>query len=341
MSSLFREWAVSALVGVACSAPPSFIGPASNASADAGPSAMTACGDLATAQCAELEGCSSVLMQTRYGTLATCQVRLAATCATALVAPSTGNSAAQVEACAQAYPSWSCTDYLGNVNLPAACAQRAGGLATGNACAFAAQCATGFCAIPPNAACGACAPQPQLGDSCSNLSSCGQRLICLSGSQVCGTFGAAGAMCSNGAPCGAHLSCIGADAATGALGTCEASAELTGVACDPTLKKGPGCDYDDGLTCNGQTKKCAPLTISAGGGPCNSNNDQFAACAAGGTCSTSETGAMGTCMSGAADGHACTVGGEGPACLQPARCIVASDSSTSGTCEEDDGAACK
>jgi hypothetical protein len=331
-----RGWATLVLLGMACSTPPSNIGPATaDASGDSGPSPMKACTDLATAECSELESCSNVLMQTRFGSLSTCQTRLSVSCISALGAPSTGNTAHDAEACAQAYPSWSCSDYLANINLPAACAQPTGTLANGSACAFAAQCSTGFCAIPPNAPCGTCAPLPSLGDSCANLSSCGERLVCLPLSKVCGTFGELGAVCGKDTPCGAHLSCVGANNAKGTLGTCQASQGVAGAPCDPGLVKGPGCDYDGNLTCNSQSKTCDPLTVSGPGGGCDFQSGQFATCAAGGTCTTMEAGAAGTCVAAAADGQSCSPTGHGPTCLSPARCIVTSAGATTGTCQLD------
>jgi hypothetical protein len=341
MVTRYPGWTAFVLLAFACSTPPSFVGPGSDAGTDSGPSAMAACAALSTAECAKLEGCSSVLMETRYGSVAICQTRLDESCTTALAAPSTGNSAEQAAACAEAYPTWSCLDYLGNVNLPAACAQKPGSLPNGSACAFAAQCTTGFCALPPNAACGMCAPQPATGDSCLDLSTCGQRLLCFAASKVCGTLGASGGSCSSDAPCGPHLSCIGANDTKGVLGKCEASAGLAGAACDPTLVTGPGCDYDGDLTCNAKSKVCEPLTISPGGGPCGAVSDQFAACTASGTCSTSVVGATGICRAAAADGQGCTTAAGGPGCVPPARCIVTSSSSTNGTCQLDDSTACK
>jgi len=335
-------WATFVLLGVGCSTPPSFIGPLEpDASADAGPSAMTACANLAVAECAELETCSSVVMKLRYGTVTMCQARLTTSCARSLDAPSTGNTAKKVQACAEAYPTWACSDFLGNINLPAACAQPAGDVANGAACAFSAQCTTGFCAIAPHTACGTCGLPPKLGDSCASLSTCGQRLICLTSNRVCGTFGVLGAACSKDAPCGAHLSCVGADAAKGSPGTCQSSAGLAGAACDPTLVKGPGCDFDGGLVCNSLSKTCDTLAISAAGGACDFASHQIASCLASGACSTSEGGATGMCLSAAADGQTCSTTSAGPGCMPPARCVVTSDASTSGTCEDDGTTACK
>jgi hypothetical protein len=338
MINRYPVWATFVLLGIACSAPPSFQGTGGDGGTDSGPSTMTACTDVAMAECAALESCSSTIMQTKYGSVATCQTRMAESCMTALAAPSTGNSAAQTEACARSSPMWSCSNVLGNVSVSAACAQAMGGLASGASCAFPAQCTTGFCAIPLNTACGTCATPPKVGDSCANVPSCGQGLVCLPGSKVCGTNGAAGATCGAEAPCGAHLSCIGAK--KGGLGTCQASEASMGAACDPTLVTGPGCDYDRGLTCNGMSKTCEPLTISSAGGPCDSDNHQFATCSASGTCSTSEAGAIGTCRAAAQDGQPCSTTAGGPGCLPPARCIVTSGG-VSGTCQQDDSSTCK
>jgi hypothetical protein len=334
-------WVAFVFFGLGCSAPPSFIGPSQDAGAakDSSPSVSTACQDLSTAECAELDSCSHVLLQTRYGSTATCQSRLSESCEHSLGAPSTGNNPARAEACAQAYPTWSCVDYLGSLNIPAPCAQPTGTLAIGASCAFAAQCTTGFCAIAPHAACGTCATPPQAGDPCTDLSTCGAYLQCLP-SKVCGTLGAVFASCGKNAPCGPHLSCIGANAAT-STGTCHSSATVAGSACDPALTRGPGCDFDGALVCNGQSSSCEPLTISPAGGPCNVDDHQFAACAASGTCSTSDAGATGTCTTAAADGAACSTTGEGPGCLPPARCIATSSDPTSGICQDDGSTICK
>jgi hypothetical protein len=339
MNMQYPRWAAVVLLGVGCSAPPSFVGPADSGT-DVGPSSMTACTDLATAQCTKLENCSSVIMQIHYGTVATCEARNLQLCLNSLMAPSTGNTPEKTESCVQGYASWACTDYFNNVNEPAACAQPTGGLANGKACAFPAQCATGFCAIPTSAACGICAPAPTPGQSCSNLASCGQNLLCLSEAKVCTTYGAAGASCSTSSPCGAHLSCIGAEVLKGVAGKCEPSTPVIGGKCDPTFVTGPGCDYDGDLVCNSKTRLCEPITVSPQGGPCNSNDNQYSPCSASGACSTSEAGATGVCSAAVADGMTCSTTGKGPQCLLPARCIATSIGSTSGTCQIPN-AACK
>jgi hypothetical protein len=338
-----RGWAAYVLLGVGCSTPPSFLGPVSGDGGpprDASTSVASACADLAAAQCAELSACASVLLQTRYGSTSTCESRLSASCARSLAAPHTGATPSQTEACAQAYAAWSCADYLANVDLPAACAPPIGEEATGGACAFAAECKTGFCALPPSAACGVCASPPTSGEPCSELTSCGRGLVCLP-SRVCGTLGLMGAACTQGAPCGPHLSCVGANSTKHTPGTCKAAVTVAGGACDPTAATVAGCDFDEGLVCNGASKQCEALVISPPGGVCDVSNHQFATCVASGTCSTAEAGAVGSCIPAADDGAECSATGVGPACSPPARCIVPANGSASGTCQPDGVATCK
>src|SRR6202021_1004461 len=110
---------------------------------------------------------------------------------------------------------------------------------------------------------------------------------------------------------------------------------VAGSGCDPTGATAPGCDFDESLVCNGQSRQCEALVISPAGGACDVSNHQFTTCEASGTCSTAEAGATGTCIAAADDGAECSAAGVGPACLPPARCIVATDGSTSGTCQPD------
>jgi hypothetical protein len=308
---------------------------------DASPLITATCANVAMAECAKLETCSPLLMQTRYGSVSTCQTRLSATCANALDAPSTGNSPAQLDACLKVYGTWSCTDYIDNVNAPAACAQQKGKLASGAACAFPAQCETGFCAIRPHAVCGTCADAPKVGDSCADLTTCGEGLLCIASSKSCATLGTVGETCDADSPCGAHLSCIGANAAKATVGKCQTSVAKKGATCDPTNQTGPGCDFDAGFVCNSMSKECEPITVSPAGGPCDSDDHQFAVCSASGSCSASEAGALGTCTAAAVDGKACTTAAKGPGCLVPARCILTTDGGTTGTCQVEETPMCK
>jgi len=335
-------WVVVSCAAFACSSG----GTTSTSSVDGGSSsgssgddggattAAQACTDRATAYCARLQSCAPGRLQQDFGDLGTCQTRTAASCNAVLAIPGNGNTPAKVEACVQAYPGWACTDFLNTENIPTACVQATGAAATGAPCGAAGQCQSGFCSIAPGSLCGTCAAAPQAGDSCAQLTSCGQTLLCTTDTQTCVAWAAQGGACGKGAPCGAGLSCVGSNATQGVQGTCQTAVAQSGATCDPTQQTGPGCDRNQGLTCNTQSKQCATLSYNAGGGPCGTNdvNAQTALCADNGVC-TGATGSTtpGTCTAAAADGSACDLQ-NGPGCLQNSRC-VAGDAGTAGTCQ--------
>jgi hypothetical protein len=302
-----------------------------------GVSVQQACQDQSHARCTLLQSCSPERIQAQFGDEPTCEQRYTENCVTSLGAPSTGNSATITEGCSQAFASWACTDFLNDENIPPACAQVTGSIATGAACGFPGQCQSGFCAIAPDAACGVCDSPPAAGDSCAQLTTCGAGLVCTTDTFTCVVLAAQGASCGKGAPCGAGLSCVGANASKSIQGTCQTSVAQSGAACDPTGQTSAGCERNQLLTCNTQSKECAALTVAAGGQPCGTNdvNDQTALCSANGVCTGQGTGTPptpGTCTAAAADGAACdTV--NGPGCMLLSRCVVTSDAGTAGTCQ--------
>jgi hypothetical protein len=298
-----------------------------------------AAGDFAHARCTRLQSCSVTVLAIRYGDEATCEAREKQNSLNALAAPGNGNTPMHTEACAQAVASWSCGDFVDNVSPPLACQQQTGTVSNSQPCGFPGQCQSGFCAIVPGNACGACAAAPTAGASCAQLTTCGPGMLCTTDTQTCVVFGVSGAACGKGAPCGAGLSCVGANANTGVQGKCAASVMASGATCDPTQQTGPGCDRDGGLVCNSQSKQCASLTLSPGGQPCGDVSHQTALCSAGGTCSASSPGSAGTCTAAAADGAPCDLV-NGPACEGLARCIVASSGGTSGSCHPNDASMC-
>jgi hypothetical protein len=309
------------------------------AAVDAGITGDQACNDNAHYHCLELQMCSNENLVTQYGDEATCETRLAAACKASLSAPSTGNSAAHAEACAQAYRTEACTNYLDD-EPPAACQTAVGGLANGAACGMPGQCETGFCAIVPGSMCGACAPAPQAGDSCATLTTCGQFLACDTTVEQCSTFAAAGAACNRSQLCGDGLYCVGATSTQS--GVCQPAGERVGATCDPTGKSGPGCDRLAGLTCNSMSDQCATIQFVAAGAPCGTVGGQLVLCAGAGTCSAAigaDAAAGETCSSPANDGASCNLV-SGPFCLEPARCIVNGEGGTSGTCQLPSAADC-
>jgi hypothetical protein len=324
--------AIIAVLVAACS-------PASVGSPDAGPTADKACSDAAYARCSRLQSCSPTALQQRDGDVGTCQAITKSNCLANIAAPSTGASVAAQEACALALPGWSCGDYLLGQNPPPECQQATGSLATGAACAFPAQCQSGFCAIVPGAACGTCAATPGAGDSCAQLTSCGVGLTCNSFSPLCLAPPASMAPCAPGQSCTGGDACVGENATTGVSGTCQLAVESLGAACSSTTHE---CDFFAGLTCNTQSGQCVAAQIVGAGQACNyvASAGVTMFCGGGGRCLSATPGAPGTCSGASAVGGACDLTA-GPECIAPSRCVVGADAGTGGTCLIADGASCR
>jgi hypothetical protein len=301
-----------------------------------------ACADAAKARCQRNDACSAgMLVATVYGDEATCEARLKTVCLSGLAATGAGGTPATVEACAQAIPSTPCADWL-NDAPSAACLPQAGALANGAACGGSGQCASTFCGVGADAACGTCADAPKAGDPCTIAAQCGSRggLTCANG--ACVAYGAASASCDRGHPCGYGLACVGAK--SGASGTCQTAGASVGAACDPKSETAARCETVLGLVCDPATKKCVQQTVASAGGDCGAD----ARCGASGTCTatgadagSSDAGAAagGTCVAAIADGQPCDTA-SGPSCLAPARCVVSGDGGTAGACALSDPSTC-
>jgi hypothetical protein len=331
-----------------------------------------ACADQARARCQRLDSCTdNTWVTVHYGDEATCESRLAAQCVSSLGASGQGNSAPNVEACAQSLASVSCADLFDD-NPQGPCAAQTGQLANGAACGASGQCQSSYCAIPATATCGTCAAPPKAGDACATTGECGSRggLTCLSG--VCVALGAQGAACDKSTPCGFGLSCVGATKT--AQGTCQTAAGTVGAACDPRGQTAARCNGTLDLVCDPASKQCVQESVVAANQPCGAlGNGAYARCGASGVCEvsggggndagagdgggsdagggdagTSDGGAgdagppppqAGTCVPAAPDGASCDVA-NGPPCLPPARCVVSTDGGTAGTCVMPDATTC-
>lgn len=292
-----------------------------------GPTPQQACADLAAALCTQLATCASDAVPIRFGDEVTCKAREAASCANSLTAASTGATPNSVEGCAHAFPTVSCPDLINNT-LPAACQAQVGKVPVGGACAFNAQCGTQFCAVVRNTNCGVCAAQPNAGESCVDLSSCGPGLKCVNGNTICAAAGTtAGAACDKDNPCGAGFSCVGSKAAAMTMGTCQTAADTLGAACDPKRQTSAGCDQNAGLACDPTSKTCAALQLADVGAACD---NAVTVCTAGASCVIPTGANAGTCVAPPADGQPCDTA-SGPNCLNLSRCI-ASGTGTSGVC---------
>jgi hypothetical protein len=267
--------------------------------ADAGAAAAAACGSWASAFCTQLSTCSSLGLQAAFGDEATCAKRVAITCVGSLAAPGSGATVSSTNTCAAAIPSTSCASFLAS-DLGPSCAVAAGTVAANGACAFDAQCATKFCAIPPSTVCGTCQPPTTVGGSCSS------------------------GACSSGTFCDTKTSkCVVTSPADAGAVACDIQAQCDlahGVACDPVNNT---CDYT--------------LVVGSAGGACGLIGGAFSktvtVCPAAGTCpGLGAAMPSSTCVSATGDGQTCDAK-NGPGCLGPAVCV-------SGKCTVPDGAAC-
>lgn len=313
-----------------------------------GTSADQACGDLASARCAEIDKCGNGHGVTvKYGDTATCTSRLKNQCLTNLGAPSTGASPTTVEACAQAIPGEDCPTFLGN-DAPDPCVPPAGTVAIGGACGVSAQCASTYCLVPVGASCGTCAAVPAAGDSCTASRECGGRggLICSRISGQCVVGGKQNDTCDDTHPCSAELSCVrtrdddaGADAGISVTGTCQPSGATAGAACRTGSVNLPACDKNMYFTCDNKARQCVADSFAAAAAPCGDLDAGVTDCTGGALCATSGD-KTGTCLAPAADGTACD-SANGPTCLPPARCIgTATDGGVTGTCTLVDPSSC-
>jgi hypothetical protein len=332
--------------------------PATDSSTGDAASASQACADWARARCQLFDSCSNGLyVPIHWGDEATCEANSVALCMTDLAAQGTAASAASFEACANALPTESCANFLGE-NPIAACAPLAGSVATGAACLTSSQCQSTFCALAATSTCGVCASVPQAGASCGVDADCGGRnsLTCAEG--TCVALGAASASCSKTAPCGIGLNCVGEKKT--APGTCQPAASTVGATCDPNEATGAGCDATLELSCDPTTNMCVQNTVVPASATCGQVSGGIAKCSASGTCvvPTSDAGAedagaadagtadagtapiTGTCLAAAANGSACDTS-SGPSCVPPAKCVTVSDASTAGTCQAPSAANCQ
>jgi hypothetical protein len=288
------------------------------ADATVGPDALTAqlaCADEANARCALQASCSTDGIQRIYGDLATCVVRVTASCEAALAAPGTGATPALAEACAQALPAVPCLNFETEA-LPTACLPPAGALAAGSPCAFSGQCQSSFCNASGTSACGVCAAKTVAGDSCATTG-CSVGLFCDPSTTQCQPLGIAGTSCDAGHLCAPALYC---DLTSN---KCAASAAASAT-CDPARTTAPWCDTTQELYCDSGTSMC---TAANPGTTCSTfaNGAEALAtepvhCSAGAACIPTGTNpGPGTCVLPAADGAACDPAA-GPPCLEPAKC---------------------
>jgi hypothetical protein len=304
-----------------------------SACGSSGPSAQTACALRATDQCTELMMCSAAALNIVWGDLQTCETRETLACVNSLAAPKTAQTPDNQENCGKELATQACPAFLGGVTDPQDCLPPDGPGSNGTACSFAAECSSGFCAIPPYGLCGLCADQPAAGASCVDAG-CADTMKCVAATSECQVPVGSGGQCSTALPCGAGYACV-----PDAGGTCMARGTTTGAACDLDNKTAPNCDPDSGLTCDGTTKMCVAQPLVGGGEPCGLIDEVDTECSGGGICIRASGSATGTCSAPASDGSACdTV--NGPPCLLPAKCVTGGSAVTAGTCGQPGSMTC-
>jgi hypothetical protein len=285
-----------------------------DAAVEAGPSATQACDDFATAFCSQLSKCSPFALTVNYGDMATCQMRAAIPCPSALSANGTKMTPSDLEACVAAINMESCDEALDNPQ-PSACSI-AGTIAAGAACGSDWQCSTGFCQLTLGTLCGTCASRampgqtgPDGGPICAVDAQCAAMTVCSGGK--CVSPGATGATCGMGSPpCLRTLTCIG--------GKCATPLAL-GAACTAATD----CDGSKGLYCDPKTKTCVQTQTAMAMQACNINpmTATLIDCSAGSLCDGLNMQGQGTCHAPAADNSTC---GPGIGCLSPAVCLKSS-----------------
>jgi len=297
--------------------------------------AQQACADVAAARCQKMEQCNPQGLINTYGDLSTCETKQSATCVDNLAAPQTANTPSHTEACAQAFPSISCSDNeLGNV--PPACQPPAGPRANGSPCSVPGQCASAYCIIARTAACGVCGAAPVVGSSCVN-NACGPGLLCSDVTNLCVAPVASGGSCADNSVCAPGTGCIGNSPT--AAGTCLALATTQGAACDPN-DGGPRCDGRLGLYCNvPEGRICDRIVNAAPTQECGTVDGGVIDCIAGGFCQRLDGGRSGTCIAPVGNGLDCDTT-DGPTCAVPARCVLSIVGGTSGTCQTTNPAVC-
>lgn len=257
---------------------------------------------LAQAFCQKLFDCQTDDAKRNWADVAACAESLTQRIDAELAAPGTNFGAADLGACAGDLAAYTCGQALDNgvgssPIAPLLVCKAKGALADGTACAFTAQCASGYCSsynVSYNGQCGKCEPLVPKGGSCTGGKMCAWPLACANNG-VCADVAQENAPCDD-SRCSRSLSCEG--------GTCKKHLPL-GATCARTEGTGEAtCDSRMGHSCVSEapedpTGTCTLKSYAAVGSPCAP-----ATTCAGSVC------VNGTCTARIAIGAACTSSGE-------------------------------
>jgi hypothetical protein len=252
--------------------------------------------------------------------------------------PGSATTAANIEACAQAYTA----DCSSTCELPSL-----GTLPAGAPCniGWGLQCQSGVCAELPlpdggyPASCGACAASIPVGQPCSpgGAGTCVQGSYCAGAtSQTCVAYGDAGAACSPALSCQWDLVCSSAkvcEPKASAGGVCSSDMDCAeelpcvGGECSPRAGSGEHCTEsgystpcDLGLDCDTATSTCVAPTAQPGSG-CGANGQ---------LCIYGSCNKEGVCPSIVADGQPCPTN-DTATCDYEATCDVTGKCSIPGS----------
>ncbi len=273
--------------------------------------------DAASAYCAKAAACAPAYVTLAYGTTAECEQRLSASLVPGLSANGSTETAAQVESCATAIASASCSDLLSRT-LPAICTPTPGTLADGTACAEDSQCSGGRCHIAAGTVCGTCGEPSGAGTACSQDDDCANGMKCGT-ANACVAYGAMGATCDATHPCNPVYGCV--------AGMCGAPGAV-----NAPCTTSDACDQLNGIFCDGT--KCTSVAFAPAAAACGLVSGALTVCQGPGSFCQGEMAPTyrGTCVAGAADGATCDAT-NGPMCTAPATCV-------NGRCEVPDPTMC-
>lgn len=292
-----------------------------------GPVSDKAIDDLATSFCTRTAQCyGDVWLKALAGDASTCASRLALELKATSRGQGTQVKESDAQKCKAAVDAAPCAKLLSD-DMPEC--EIKGTLADGVACAGDAQCASGACHVPDDAACGTCRPRALEGADCSQ-SKCLRGLAC-GPSNTCVKRIAEGGACDASSVCEPAMVCLNGKCTKGLA---------RGAACRNGPKE-PPCDTSGGLYCKPASATdpngtCSPFTIAATGQSCGVTlqpSIDYAVCSNADCIGTSGQPPTATCQAHLTDGSPCQTGGSGT-CQFPATC-------RGGRCAIRDTNACK
>lgn len=275
-----------------------------------------ACTAMASAACAKLVKCWGISFDSQYADFPTCEAREKLRCQSNFTAEGSRAAAADVKACADAFPEMGC-DYALTGNWAEVCRPTPGTLANGRPCGRDTQCASTKC-VTKGELCGVCAEPIAAGGACTMDEECVMGLTCIN--QVCTAFATKGEACDP-TPCVPSLACVD--------NVCEKPVIL-GNTCNG-MGAADNCAKLYGYVCNA-SNLCKQTFVTTAGYPCGWVGPDFVVCQAKGHCRMDPATMSSVCIAAAADGEACDAA-QGPDCMPGSLCV-------NGVCTLNDASMC-